>query len=161
MHYTHYGRVCPIETPEGPNIGLVSSLTTYARLNEHGFLITPRRKVKNGRLTKDIEFLSADDEDNYHIAMANTPLEEDGVTIAGTDCPTRHQDDIDTIPADQVDYMDVSPKQIVSSSTALIPFLEHDDANRAFMGSNMQRQVVPLLLPEVSVVVICINLNPY
>ena len=152
VHYTHYGRVCPIETPEGPNIGLVSSLTTYARLNEHGFLITPRRKVKNGRLTKDIEFLSADDEDNYHIAMANTPLEEDGVTIAGTDCPTRHQDDIDTIPADQVDYMDVSPKQIVSSSTALIPFLEHDDANRALMGSNMQRQAVPLLLPEAPVV---------
>ena len=152
VHYTHYGRVCPIETPEGPNIGLVSSLTTYARLNEHGFLITPRRKVKDGKLTEDIEFLSADDEDNYHIAMANTPLEEDGVTIAGTDCPTRHQDDIDTIPTDQVDYMDVSPKQIVSSSTALIPFLEHDDANRALMGSNMQRQAVPLLLPEAPVV---------
>ena len=90
VHYTHYGRVCPIETPEGPNIGLVSSLTTYARLNEHGFLITPRRKVTNGKLTDKIEFLSADEEDQYYVAMANTPLNEDGVTIAGDSCPTRH-----------------------------------------------------------------------
>jgi DNA-directed RNA polymerase subunit beta len=152
VHYTHYGRVCPIETPEGPNIGLVSSLTTYARLNEHGFLITPRRKVENGRLTGQIEFLSADEEDNYYVAMANTPLEEDGLTISGTECPTRHQDDVDMVPVEEINYMDVSPKQIVSSSTALIPFLEHDDANRALMGSNMQRQAVPLIFPEAPVV---------
>lgn len=152
VHYTHYGRVCPIETPEGPNIGLVSSLTTYARLNEHGFLITPRRKVSEGRLTGEIEFLSADEEDGYCVAMANTPLEEDGVTISGAECPTRRQDDVDMVPVENVDYMDVSPKQIVSASTALIPFLEHDDANRALMGSNMQRQAVPLIFPEAPVV---------
>jgi len=152
VHYTHYGRVCPIETPEGPNIGLVSSLTTYARINEHGFLITPRRKVKDGKLTEAIEFLSADDEDNYRVAMASTPLDDDGITISGKECPTRHQDDVDTVPTENVDYMDVSPKQIVSSSTALIPFLEHDDANRALMGSNMQRQAVPLIFPEAPIV---------
>ncbi|MBR1418719.1 MAG: DNA-directed RNA polymerase subunit beta, partial [Synergistaceae bacterium] len=152
VHYTHYGRVCPIETPEGPNIGLVSSLTTYARLNEYGFLITPRRRVIDGKLTDKIEFLSADEEDKYHVAMANTPIKSDGVSLAGEYCPTRHGDDIDTIPVEQVNYMDVSPKQIVSSSTALIPFLEHDDANRALMGSNMQRQAVPLILPEAPVV---------
>ncbi len=151
VHYTHYGRVCPIETPEGPNIGLVSSLTTYARLNEHGFLITPRLKLEKGKLTDKVDFLSADDEDKYYVAMANTPIvtEEDGTShLAGESCPTRHGDDIDTIPTDEVDYMDVSPRQIVSCSTALIPFLEHDDANRALMGSNMQRQAVPLILPE-------------
>ncbi|MDR2529834.1 MAG: DNA-directed RNA polymerase subunit beta [Synergistaceae bacterium] len=152
VHYTHYGRVCPIETPEGPNIGLVSSLTTYARLNEHGFLITPRRKVRKGKLTGEVEFLSADEEDNYHIAMANTSLEKDEATIRGKECPTRHQDVIETVPVVEVDYMDVSPKQIVSSSTALIPFLEHDDANRALMGSNMQRQAVPLIFPEAPIV---------
>ncbi|MDR3231433.1 MAG: DNA-directed RNA polymerase subunit beta [Synergistaceae bacterium] len=152
VHYTHYGRVCPIETPEGPNIGLVSSLTTYARLNEHGFLITPRRKIQNGKLTGEIEFLSADEEDSYCVAMANTPLDADGVTISGSECPTRHQDDVDMVPVEDVDYMDVSPKQIVSSSTALIPFLEHDDANRALMGSNMQRQAVPLIFPEAPIV---------
>ncbi len=151
VHYTHYGRMCPIETPEGPNIGLVSSLTTYARLNEHGFLITPRLKVDKGKLTDKIEFLSADDEDKYYVAMANTPIatEKDGTShLVGETCPTRHGDDIDTVPTEEVDYMDVSPRQIVSCSTALIPFLEHDDANRALMGSNMQRQAVPLLLPE-------------
>ena len=148
VHYTHYGRVCPIETPEGPNIGLVSSLTTYSSLNDHGFLVTPRRKVINGKLTNDIELLSADDEDKYHVAMANTEIEDDGVTIAGEFCPTRHGDDIDVVPVDEVDYMDVSPRQIVSPSTALIPFLEHDDANRALMGSNMQRQAVPLVVSE-------------
>ncbi len=148
VHYTHYGRVCPIETPEGPNIGLVSSLTTYASLNSHGFLVTPRRVVKDGKLTDEIKLLSADDEDKSYVAMANTALEEDGVTIAGDSCPTRHADEIVTVPADMVNYMDVSPRQIVSPSTALIPFLEHDDANRALMGSNMQRQAVPLLVPE-------------
>ena len=148
VHYTHYGRVCPIETPEGPNIGLVSSLTTYASLNSHGFLVTPRRKVEDGKLTDKVELLSADDEDKRYVAMANTAIEADGVTIAGDSCPTRHADEIVTIPVEQVDYMDVSPRQIVSPSTALIPFLEHDDANRALMGSNMQRQAVPLMLPE-------------
>ncbi|MBQ7151735.1 MAG: DNA-directed RNA polymerase subunit beta, partial [Synergistaceae bacterium] len=148
VHYTHYGRVCPIETPEGPNIGLVSSLTTYASLNSHGFLVTPRRKVKNGKLTDQTVLLSADDEDKSYVAMANTELEEDGLTIKGDSCPTRNADEIVTVPKEMVDYMDVSPRQIVSPSTALIPFLEHDDANRALMGSNMQRQAVPLLAPE-------------
>ena len=148
VHYTHYGRVCPIETPEGPNIGLVSSLTTYASINSHGFLVTPRRKVENGKLTDKIELMSADDEDKNYVAMANTELEDDGVTIAGDSCPTRFADEIVTVPAEMVNYMDVSPRQIVSPSTALIPFLEHDDANRALMGSNMQRQAVPLLAPE-------------
>ena len=148
VHYTHYGRVCPIETPEGPNIGLVSSLTTYASLNSHGFLVTPRRKVKDGKLTDETVLLSADDEDKSYVAMANTELEKDGLTIAGETCPTRHADEIITVPKEMVDYMDVSPRQIVSPSTALIPFLEHDDANRALMGSNMQRQAVPLICPE-------------
>ena len=152
VHYTHYGRVCPIETPEGPNIGLVSSLTTYATLNSHGFLVTPRRKVKDGKLTDEVVLLSADDEDKSYVAMANTPLEDDGLTIAGDSCPTRHGDGIVTVPKEEVDYMDVSPRQIVSPSTALIPFLEHDDANRALMGSNMQRQAVPLLVPEAPLV---------
>lgn len=148
VHYTHYGRVCPIETPEGPNIGLVSSLTTYARLNEHGFLVTPRRRVVNGRVTDVVDFLTSDEEDNYHVAMASAPIEPDGVTLAGKSVPTRKGPDIETVPVTQVDYMDVSPKQIVSTSSALIPFLEHDDANRALMGSNMQRQAVPLIAPE-------------
>ena len=152
VHYTHYGRVCPIETPEGPNIGLVSSLTTYASLNSHGFLVTPRRKVKDGKLTDEIVFLSADDEDKSYVAMANTKIESDGITIAGETCPTRYADEIVTVPVNMVDYMDVSPRQIVSPSTALIPFLEHDDANRALMGSNMQRQAVPLLAPEAPLV---------
>ncbi len=152
VHYTHYGRVCPIETPEGPNIGLVSSLTTYASLNSHGFLVTPRRKVEDGKLTEDIVLLSADDEDKNYVAMANTPLTDDGSAIAGETCPTRFGDEIVTVPVETVNYMDVSPRQIVSPSTALIPFLEHDDANRALMGSNMQRQAVPLLVPEAPVV---------
>ena len=152
VHYTHYGRVCPIETPEGPNIGLVSSLTTYASLNSHGFLVTPRRVVKDGKLTNQIKLLSADDEDKSYVAMANTDLEDDGITLSGDSCPTRHADEIVTMPVNMVDYMDVSPRQIVSPSTALIPFLEHDDANRALMGSNMQRQAVPLLAPEAPIV---------
>ena len=151
VHYTHYGRVCPIETPEGPNIGLVSSLTTYASLNSHGFLVTPRLKVEKGKLTGKIELLSADDEDKYYVAMANTPVAEDGVSIKGP-CPARKADEIVTVPAEMVNYMDVSPRQIVSPSTALIPFLEHDDANRALMGSNMQRQAVPLLAPQAPIV---------
>jgi len=151
VHYTHYGRVCPIETPEGPNIGLVTSLATYARLNEYGFLITPRRKVVNGRVTGEIVFLSADEEDGVYVGMANTPVDDEGM-ITEPECFTRFQGNIVTIPREEVTYLDVSPKQIVSSSTALIPFLEHDDANRALMGSNMQRQAVPLIAPTAPVV---------
>jgi len=147
VHYTHYGRVCPIETPEGPNIGLVTSLATYARINEYGFLITPRRKVKNGVVADEIVYLAADEEDDYYIGRANTPLTENG-QILDEECHVRHRGDISTVPREQVDFLDVSPKQIVSVSTALIPFLEHDDANRALMGSNMQRQAVPLIQPE-------------
>ncbi|MDD3707100.1 MAG: DNA-directed RNA polymerase subunit beta [Aminobacterium sp.] len=146
VHHTHYGRICPIETPEGPNIGLVTSLATYARVNEYGFLITPRRKVVEGKVAKEIEYLSADEEDNLYIARANTPIDEDG--YLEEECHTRYRGDIELIPRDMVDYLDVSPKQIVSVSTALIPFLEHDDANRALMGSNMQRQAVPLIQPD-------------
>jgi DNA-directed RNA polymerase subunit beta len=152
VHYTHYGRVCPIETPEGPNIGLVSSLTTYARLNEYGFLITPRCEVKKGKLTGKIRYLSADEEDKYFVAVGNTPIDDDGVTVSGNECAARHKDDIVSISTKDIDYIDVSPKQIVSASTALIPFLEHDDANRALMGSNMQRQAVPLIFPQAPVV---------
>jgi DNA-directed RNA polymerase subunit beta len=127
VHYTHYGRMCPIETPEGPNIGLIVSLANYTRVNEYGFLETPYRKVANGAVTKEIEYLSAIDEEKYFIAQATSKIDEKGKDIH---------------------YMDVSPKQIISVSTSLIPFLEHDDANRALMGSNMQRQAVPLLQPE-------------
>ncbi|MEA4880315.1 MAG: DNA-directed RNA polymerase subunit beta [Synergistaceae bacterium] len=151
VHYTHYGRVCPIETPEGPNIGLVTSLATYARLNEYGFLITPRRKVEEGRDTGEIVFLSADEEDMVRVGMANTPVDESGLILEEM-CFTRYLGNIETVPREEVDYLDVSPKQIVSVSTALIPFLEHDDANRALMGSNMQRQAVPLIAPEAPVV---------
>ena len=152
VHYTHYGRICPIETPEGPNIGLVSSLTTYARLNEYGFLITPRCEVKKGKLTGKIKYLSSDEEDDYYVAVGNTPIDDDGATITGTECAARYKDDIVLVPTKNIDYLDVSPKQIVSASTALIPFLEHDDANRALMGSNMQRQAVPLIFPQAPVV---------
>ena len=147
VHYTHYGRVCPIETPEGPNIGLVTSLATYARINEYGFLITPRRKVKSGVVTDEIVYLAADEEDEFYVGRANTPLDENG-RILDEECHVRHRGEISTVPRDEVDFLDVSPKQIVSVSTALIPFLEHDDANRALMGSNMQRQAVPLIQPE-------------
>ena len=147
VHYTHYGRVCPIETPEGPNIGLVTSLATYSLLNEYGFLMTPRRKVLNGRVTDEIVYLSADEEDNAFVGRANTPLAPDG-TILEEESHTRYRSLIVTVPKEEIQYLDVSPKQIVSASTALIPFLEHDDANRALMGSNMQRQAVPLISPE-------------
>jgi len=151
VHPTHYGRICPIETPEGPNIGLMASLSTYARINEYGFLETPYRKVQNGKVTKTIETLSAYDEDNYIIAQANTPVEKSGY-IATENVLARHRGDFPNVPPEQVDYMDVSPKQLVSVAAALIPFLEHDDANRALMGSNMQRQAVPLLRTEAPLV---------
>ncbi len=147
VHYTHYGRICPIETPEGPNIGLISSLSTYARVNAFGFLETPYRKVINGKATDEIEFLSADQEDRFTIAQANEPLNDDG-SFANQLVKARRRDDYPMVSPTDTQYMDVSPRQLVSAAAALIPFLEHDDANRALMGSNMQRQAVPLLFTE-------------
>jgi DNA-directed RNA polymerase subunit beta len=147
VHPTHYGRVCPIETPEGPNIGLINSLALYARTNKHGFLETPYRKVDNGRVTHQIDFLSAIEEGNYVIAQANAQLDESGkLTDSLVSC--RNKNEFTLMTPDRVQYMDVSPAQIVSVAASLIPFLEHDDANRALMGSNMQRQAVPCLRPE-------------
>jgi len=144
VHPTHYGRVCPIETPEGPNIGLINSLAVYARTNEYGFLETPYRKVEAGKVTDDIEYLSAIEEGRYVIAQANSALDKSGnLTDELVSC--RHENEFTLSGPDRVEYMDVSPKQIVSVAASLIPFLEHDDANRALMGSNMQRQAVPAL----------------
>ena len=149
VHYTHYGRMCPIETPEGPNIGLISSLSTYARVNELGFLETPYRKVKDGVVQqRQIEFLSADQEDQYIIAQANAPTRQEGRVPQRDAVACRFKGEFPLVPPEQVHYMDVSPMQLVSPAAALIPFLEHDDANRALMGSNMQRQAVPLLITE-------------
>ncbi|MDH5328246.1 MAG: DNA-directed RNA polymerase subunit beta [Gammaproteobacteria bacterium] len=151
VHPTHYGRVCPIETPEGPNIGLINSLAVYARTNEYGFLETPYRKVVSGKVTDDIEYLSAIEEGQYVIAQANATIDTKGrLTDALVSC--RHQNEFTMSTPDKIDYMDVSPRQIVSVAAALIPFLEHDDANRALMGSNMQRQAVPTLIAEKPVV---------
>jgi DNA-directed RNA polymerase subunit beta len=147
VHYTHYGRMCPIETPEGPNIGLISSLATYARVNELGFLETPYRVVKNGVVTDEIVYVAADAEDNYVIAQANEPLDEKG-RFKNPLVSCRHRGEFPMMRPEEVDLMDVSPMQTVSPAAALIPFLEHDDANRALMGSNMQRQAVPLLRTE-------------
>ncbi len=151
VHPTHYGRICPIETPEGPNIGLMASLSTYARINEYGFLETPYFKASGGKVSKRTECLSAYDEDNYVIAQANAPVSKDGHFVKRT-VLARHRGDFPKVAPDKVDYMDVSPKQMVSVAAALIPFLEHDDANRALMGSNMQRQAVPLLNTEAPLV---------
>jgi DNA-directed RNA polymerase subunit beta len=148
VHPSHYGRICPVETPEGPNIGLIASLATFARINDFGFLETPYRKVDNGRVSNHIDYLTADREEQYIIAQANSPIDEKG--HFSTDrvlCRARAGEFIDVEPS-RVDYMDVSPKQLVSVAASLIPFLEHDDANRALMGSNMQRQAVPLLVTE-------------
>ncbi len=147
VHYTHYGRMCPIETPEGPNIGLIVSLANYTRVNSYGFLETPYRKVVDGRVTREIEYLSAIDEEKYFIAQAGAPIDDDG-QFTETLVPVRRGGDYITREPDSIQYMDVSPKQIISVSASLIPFLEHDDANRALMGSNMQRQAVPLIIPE-------------
>ena len=149
VHYTHYGRMCPIESPEGPNIGLISSLSSFARINEYGFIESPYRKVIKGEgiVTDEIEYMTADVEDNYVVAQANEPLDENGKFVRAK-VSARHKEEILEIPAKDIDYMDVSPKQVVSVATAMIPFLENDDANRALMGSNMQRQAVPLLKPE-------------
>ncbi len=147
VHYTHYGRMCPIETPEGPNIGLIVSLANYTRVNDYGFLETPYRKVTKGKVTKNIEYLSAMDEEKFYIAQANAPVNKKGEFGSGQ-ISVRKSGDYTTRTPEQIQYMDVSPKQIISVSASLIPFLEHDDANRALMGSNMQRQAVPLVFPE-------------
>ncbi|MCX5801524.1 MAG: DNA-directed RNA polymerase subunit beta [Candidatus Eisenbacteria bacterium] len=152
VHYTHYGRMCPIETPEGPNIGLISSLSSYARVNEFGFLETPYWKVTSGVIERSkIHYLSADEEDKYKIAQANTPVGSDG-KLQGDQIQVRYKGEFPVVARSEVDYMDISPIQLVSPAAALIPFLEHDDANRALMGSNMQRQAVPLLKTETSLV---------
>ena len=147
VHRTHYGRVCPIETPEGPSVGLIVSLSTYARVNAYGFMETPYRKVSKGKATDQIDYLAADKEDTFTIAQAHAVLDEKG-TMEDDMMVTRQKDDFPRKSAPEIDYIDVSPKQIVGVSAALIPFLEHNDANRALMGSNMQRQAVPLIRPE-------------
>jgi DNA-directed RNA polymerase subunit beta len=151
VHPTHYGRVCPIETPEGPNIGLINSLALFARTNEYGFLETPYRKVNNGKVTNDIDFLSAIEEGNFVIAQANAQIDKNGKLVDGL-VSCRFKNEFTLATADRVQYMDVAPAQIVSVAASLIPFLEHDDANRALMGSNMQRQAVPCLRPEKALV---------
>ncbi len=151
VHPTHYGRICPIETPEGPNIGLITSLATYARVNEYGFIEAPYRKVKDGYVTDEIEYLTAIDGEKYVIAEATAPVGKNG-RLLGDAVPARFAADFKMVPPEEVQYMDVSPKQVVGVSASLIPFLENDDANRALMGSNMQRQAVPLLTSEAPVV---------
>jgi DNA-directed RNA polymerase subunit beta len=151
VHPTHYGRICPIETPEGPNIGLIASLSTYARVNRFGFIETPYRKVENGRVTDEIEFLSAIEEDRYVIAQANAEVTDTGDFIRDA-ISARKGGEFVLVPPNEINYMDVSPKQLVSVAASLIPFLENDDANRALMGSNMQRQAVPLLRTEAPIV---------
>ncbi|MFW8052272.1 DNA-directed RNA polymerase subunit beta [Vagococcus fluvialis] len=153
VHYSHYGRMCPIETPEGPNIGLINSLSSYAKVNKYGFIETPYRRVDraNGKVTEHIDYLTADEEDHYMVAQANSPLNEDG-TFAEELVMARIQSENLEVSTDKVDYMDVSPKQVVAVATACIPFLENDDSNRALMGANMQRQAVPLIQPRSPIV---------
>ncbi|WP_155287484.1 DNA-directed RNA polymerase subunit beta [Lacticaseibacillus zhaodongensis] len=153
VHYTHYGRMCPIETPEGPNIGLINSLATYAVVNPYGFIETPYRRVSwtDHKVTDKIDYLTADEEDNYIVAQANSPLNDDGSFVDDT-VLARHKDDNIEVSPEKVDYMDVSPKQVVAVATACIPFLENDDSNRALMGANMQRQAVPLIRPHAPLV---------
>jgi len=151
IHPSHYGRVCPIETPEGPNIGLIASLSSYARVNPLGLLETPYRKAEEGRVTKKIDYLTADIEEDKIIAQANVPVDSDGY-FQEREVSCRYKNDFPKVPAKKVEYMDVSPKQLVSVAASLIPFLEHDDANRALMGSNMQRQAVPLMITEAPIV---------
>ena len=153
VHYSHYGRLCPIETPEGPNIGLISYLASYARVNEYGFLATPFRRVEKGtcRVTDEVEYMTADVEDNYIVAQASEPVDENGCLI-NERITCRHRDEIVEVDRDRVDYIDISPRMMVSIATAMIPFLENDDANRALMGANMQRQAVPLMVTEAPIV---------
>ncbi len=152
VHSSHYGRMCPIETPEGPNIGLIGSLASYAKVNRFGFIETPYRRAENGVVTNKIDYLTAREEEEFVIAQANAPLKENGSFAAGRVLVRRRGGEVDYVSPKEVDFMDVSPKQVVSVATALIPFLEHDDANRALMGSNMQRQAVPLLRAEAPLV---------
>jgi DNA-directed RNA polymerase subunit beta len=149
IHPSHYGRICPIETPEGPNAGLIGSLATHAKVNQYGFLETPFRPVENGRVLFDQvpKYMTADEEDDLRVAPGDIPVDENDYII-GPQVPVRYRQEFATTTPDQVDYVAVSPVQIVSVATSMIPFLEHDDANRALMGSNMQRQAVPLLKPE-------------
>ena len=149
VHYTHYGRLCPIESPEGPNIGLISALTTFAIINEYGFVETPYRKVDKatGKLTDEVEYMTADEEDNYIVAQASEPLDEEN-RFVNDRIRVRYLNEIIEVEKEKVDYVDVSPKQLVSVAAAMIPFLEHDDANRALMGANMQRQAVPLMITD-------------
>jgi DNA-directed RNA polymerase subunit beta len=153
VHHSHYGRMCPIETPEGPNIGLIGSLSTFARINEYGFIEAPYRRVdkESGVVTDDVRYMTADEEDNYTIAEANEPLDE-GNHFVNRRVGSRYQDQIIEVDRENVDYMDISPKMLVSVATAMIPFLENDDANRALMGSNMQRQAVPLIKPQAPII---------
>jgi len=153
VHYSHYGRMCPIETPEGPNIGLINSLSSFAKVNRFGFIETPYRRVDpdTGRVTGRIDYLTADEEDNYVVAQANVPLNDDG-SFAEEEVVARFRGENTVVKRERVDYMDVSPKQVVSAATACIPFLENDDSNRALMGANMQRQAVPLMQPEAPIV---------
>ncbi|MCF6139482.1 DNA-directed RNA polymerase subunit beta [Pseudalkalibacillus berkeleyi] len=153
VHYSHYGRMCPIETPEGPNIGLINSLSSYAKVNEYGFIETPYRRVdpETGKVTEQIDYLTADEQDNYVVAQANAKLADDGSFI-DDEVIARYRDQNTIAKRDKIDYMDVSPKQVVSAATACIPFLENDDSNRALMGANMQRQAVPLMVPESPVI---------
>ncbi len=153
VHYSHYGRMCPIETPEGPNIGLINSLSSFAKVNEFGFIETPYRRVdpETGQVTNQIDYLTADEEDNYIVAQANAPLDENNVFI-NDEVIARFRGENIVVKREQIDYMDVSPKQVVSAATACIPFLENDDSNRALMGANMQRQAVPLLEPKAPIV---------
>ena len=153
IHYTHYGRLCPVESPEGPNIGLISALSSFAMIDEYGFVETPYRKVdkETGKLTDIVEYMPADEEDKYIIAQASEPIDKDGKFVNKV-IKVRHREEITEVPASKVDYVDVSPKQLVSVAAAMIPFLEHDDVKRSLMGSNMQRQAVPLLIPEAPIV---------
>jgi len=152
VHPSHYGRMCPIETPEGPNIGLIGSLASYGRINAFGFVETPYRKVEHGRVTDQVDYLTADEEDRFIVAQANSPITADGTFLEDRVLVRRRGGEVDYIPPSDVDYMDVSPRQMVSLATAMIPFLEHDDANRALMGANMMRQAVPLLRSEAPLV---------
>ncbi|MEU0876945.1 DNA-directed RNA polymerase subunit beta, partial [Nocardia brasiliensis] len=152
VHTSHYGRMCPIETPEGPNIGLIGSLSVYARVNPFGFIETPYRRVIDGKVTDEVKYLTADEEDRHVRAQANSPVDAEGRFLEDRVLCRRGNEENELVPASEVDYMDVSPRQMVSVATAMIPFLEHDDANRALMGANMQRQAVPLIRSEAPVV---------
>ena len=153
VHYSHYGRMCPIETPEGPNIGLISYLATFAKINEYGFVEAPYRRIdkERGVVTDEVVYMTADVEDEYIVAQANEPLDEEGHFLRER-VSCRWRDEILEVERSRADFMDVSPKMVVSVATAMIPFLENDDANRALMGSNMQRQAVPLLVTEQPIV---------